>query len=32
VFLENAGRGGSAEAARIGGQVMRAYVAEKGIK
>lgn len=32
VFLENAGRGGSAEAARIAGQIMRAYIAEKGIK
>jgi peptidoglycan glycosyltransferase len=32
VFLENAGRGGSAEAARIGGQVMKAYIDEKGSK
>jgi peptidoglycan glycosyltransferase len=32
VFLENAGKGGSAEAARIGGQVMKAYADEKGIK
>jgi penicillin-binding protein A len=32
VFLENAGKGGSAEAARIGGQVMKAYIDEKGSK
>jgi peptidoglycan glycosyltransferase len=32
VFLENAGTGGSAEAARIAGQIMKAYIAEKGIK
>jgi len=32
VFLENAGKGGSGEAARIAGQIMRAYIAEKGIK
>ncbi|MET7393131.1 penicillin-binding transpeptidase domain-containing protein [Dactylosporangium sp. NPDC005572] len=32
VFLENAGKGGSAEAARIAGQVMKAYADEKGIK
>jgi peptidoglycan glycosyltransferase len=32
VFLENAGKGGSAEAARIAGQVMRAYIGEKGIR
>jgi peptidoglycan glycosyltransferase len=31
VFLENAGRGGSAEAARIAGLVMRAYIGEKGL-
>ena len=31
VFLENAGRGGSGEAARIAGQVMKAYIAEKGL-
>jgi peptidoglycan glycosyltransferase len=30
VFLENAGSGGSAEAARIGGQVMRAVIGERG--
>jgi len=30
VFLENAGTGGSAEAARIAGQVMHAVVAERG--
>lgn len=30
VFLENAGSGGSAEAARIAGQVMHAVVAERG--
>jgi peptidoglycan glycosyltransferase len=32
VFLENAGKGGSAEAARIGGLVMKAYADEKGIR
>ncbi len=32
VFLENAGTGGSAEAARIAGLVMKAYADEKGIK
>jgi peptidoglycan glycosyltransferase len=32
VFLENAGKGGSAEASRIGGQVMKAYLDEKGNK
>ncbi|MFC5005275.1 peptidoglycan D,D-transpeptidase FtsI family protein [Dactylosporangium cerinum] len=32
VFLENAGKGGSAEAARIAGLVMKAYADEKGIK
>lgn len=32
VFLENAGKGGSGEAARIAGQVMKAYADEKGIK
>lgn len=32
VFLENAGKGGSAEAARIAGQVMKAYADEKGIR
>jgi peptidoglycan glycosyltransferase len=31
VFLENAGKGGSAEAARIAGQIMKAYIAEKGL-
>jgi peptidoglycan glycosyltransferase len=31
VFLENAGKGGSAEAARIAGQIMRAYISEKGL-
>jgi peptidoglycan glycosyltransferase len=31
VFLENAGKGGSAEAARIAGSIMRAYIAEKGL-
>src|SRR5690606_33504443 len=30
VFLENAGDGGSAEAARIAGQVMRAVIADRG--
>jgi penicillin-binding protein A len=30
VFLQNAGQGGSAEAARIAGQVMRAVIAEQG--
>jgi peptidoglycan glycosyltransferase len=32
VILENAGKGGSAEASRIGGQVMKAYIDEKGSK
>ncbi|MGI5246376.1 peptidoglycan D,D-transpeptidase FtsI family protein [Dactylosporangium sp. CA-139066] len=32
VFLENAGKGGSAEAARISGLVMKAYADEKGIR
>jgi penicillin-binding protein A len=32
VFLENAGKGGSAEAARIAGQVMRGVIADKGGK
>lgn len=32
VFLENAGSGGSAEAARIAGQVMRGVIADKGGK
>jgi peptidoglycan glycosyltransferase len=32
VFLENAGKGGSAEASRIGGAVMKAYIDEKGNK
>jgi peptidoglycan glycosyltransferase len=31
VFLENAGTGGSAEAARIAGQIMKAYIGEKGL-
>jgi peptidoglycan glycosyltransferase len=31
VFLENAGKGGSSEAARIAGQIMKAYIAEKGL-
>jgi peptidoglycan glycosyltransferase len=31
VFLEQAGQGGSAEAARIGGEVMKAYLKEKGM-
>jgi peptidoglycan glycosyltransferase len=30
VMLENAGSGGSAEAARIGGQVMRAVISDRG--
>jgi penicillin-binding protein A len=30
VFLENAGRGGSSEAARIAGSVMKAYIDEAG--
>jgi peptidoglycan glycosyltransferase len=29
VFLENAGKGGSSEAARIAGQVMRGVIADK---
>ena len=32
VVLENAGRGGSAEAARIGGQIMQAVIQERGQK
>ncbi|GAA2368517.1 peptidoglycan D,D-transpeptidase FtsI family protein [Dactylosporangium salmoneum] len=32
VFLQNAGKGGSAEAARIAGLVMKAYADEKGIR
>ncbi len=32
VFLENAGKGGSAEAARIAGQVMRGVIADKAGK
>jgi peptidoglycan glycosyltransferase len=32
VFLNQAGRGGSAEAARIGGLIMKAYIDEKGSK
>lgn len=32
VFLQNAGKGGSAEASRIGGQIMKAYINEKGLK
>lgn len=32
VFLENAGSGGSAEAARIAGQVMRAVIGERGLR
>ncbi|MEV8516125.1 penicillin-binding protein 2 [Dactylosporangium sp. NPDC051484] len=32
VFLQNAGKGGSAEAARISGLVMKAYADEKGIR
>jgi peptidoglycan glycosyltransferase len=32
VMLENAGRGGSKEAARISGLIMRAVIAERGIK
>jgi peptidoglycan glycosyltransferase len=31
VFLEEAGKGGSAEAARIAGQIMKAYIGEKGL-
>ena len=31
VFLESADRGGSGEAARISGEVMKAYLAEKGL-
>jgi peptidoglycan glycosyltransferase len=31
VFLNQAGTGGSAEAARIGGQIMKAYIGEKGL-
>lgn len=32
VFLEKAGSGGSGEATRIAGEIMKAYIAEKGIK
>ena len=32
VFLEKAGSGGSGEAARISGEIMKAIIAEKGIK
>jgi penicillin-binding protein A len=32
VFLENAGKGGSGEAARIAGLIMKAYADEKGIR
>jgi peptidoglycan glycosyltransferase len=32
VFLENAGKGGSAEAARIAGLVMQAVIKERGLK
>lgn len=32
VFLEGAGKGGSAEAARIAGEVMKAAITEQGIK
>lgn len=32
VLLESAGRGGSAEAARIAGQIMRAVIADRGAK
>ncbi len=32
VFLENAGSGGSGEAARISGEIMKSIIAEKGIK
>jgi peptidoglycan glycosyltransferase len=31
VFLENAGKGGSGEAARISGEIMKSYIAEKGL-
>jgi peptidoglycan glycosyltransferase len=32
VFLEKAGSGGSGEATRIAGEIMKAYIAEKGAK
>lgn len=32
VFLENAGSGGSSEAARIAGEVMEAFLVERGLK
>jgi len=32
VFLQNAGNGGSREATRIGGEVMRAAIKAKGLK
>jgi penicillin-binding protein A len=32
VFLQQAGKGGSAETARIGGAIMKAYLGEKGIR
>jgi peptidoglycan glycosyltransferase len=32
VFLENAGHGGSAEASRIGGEIMKSVIAERGSK
>jgi penicillin-binding protein A len=32
VFLANAGRGGSSEASRIGGEIMKAVIAERGSK
>ncbi|GIJ47216.1 cell division protein FtsI [Virgisporangium aliadipatigenens] len=31
VFLQNAGKGGSGEAARISGEIMKSYIAEKGL-
>jgi peptidoglycan glycosyltransferase len=32
VFLEEAGKGGSGEAARISGEIMKSIIAEKGLK
>jgi peptidoglycan glycosyltransferase len=32
VFLQNAGSGGSSEATRIAGDVMKAVIAERGLK
>jgi peptidoglycan glycosyltransferase len=32
VFLENAGPGGSSEAARIAGDIMKTVITERGLK